>query len=245
MANNQNNHENQTQQNKETCLIFDKRQFNNCVDDVAIPMNLTGIIIKDTTNSLADKIVHLFTEEFDIPELEHCLFYPVRDKSGELVDFDAVLYFNTNIGGKMKNIYKVGTNGGRTNDGRVDLMRLAGSRTANGAFNVNDKFRKAFASVANTDRDGNIVIKAINDTPHIATVECSFFRLMALCLGISSNDPFDFTIAECYPLNNNGGSPDFGLVIVKEMITGNRRHTKSGTNYAALDNKRINSHRYR
>ena len=245
MANNQiNNNENQAQK-KVTSLVFNKNQFNECVDSVSIPMNLTGIVIKDTTNSLADKIVNLFVSEFDIPELEHCLFYPVRDKNGELIDFDAVLYFNTNIGGKLKNIYKVGSNGGRTNDGRVDLMSLAGSRTANGAFNINDKFRKAFATVANTDRDGNIIIKAVADAPHIATVECSFFRLMALCMGIGSNDPFDFTVAECYPLNNNGGSPDFGLVIVKEMVSGHGRRAKSGTNYSALDSKRINSHRYR
>lgn len=249
MANN--NYQNANTQNSNqanthtTSLVFDKRQLDGCIDGVSIPMSLTGIVMKDTTSSLADKIVNLFVNEFDIPELEHCLFYPVKDKTGELVDFDAVLYFNTNIGNKMKNIYKVGSNGSRTNDGRVDLMRLAGSRTASGAFNINDKFRSTFANVAQTDRDGNIIIKAIPDSPHIAIVECSFFRLLALCFGISSSDPYDFTVAECFPLNNNSGSPDFGLVIIKEMITGQSRRAKSGTNYAALDSKRINGHRYR
>ena len=247
MANNNNyqNNQNQTQANntRTTSLVFDKRQLEGCIDGVSIPMSLTGIVMKDTTSALADKIVNLFVSEFDIPELEHCLFYPVKDKNGEIIDFDAVLYFNTNIGNKVKNIYKVGTNGGRTNDGRVDLMRLAGSRTASGAFNINDKFRSTFASVAQTDRDGNIVIKAVSETPHVAIVECNFFRLLALCFGISSNDPYDFTVAECVPINGNG-APDFGLVIVKEMITGHNRRVKSGTNYAALDNKRINSHRY-
>jgi hypothetical protein len=215
------------------------------LDGVIVPMNMTGIVVKETTSSLADKIVNLFASEYDIPELEHCLFYPQYDKTGDLVDFDAVLYFNTNIGNKNKNIYKMGAYNGRTNDGRVDLMRLAGSRTSNGAFNFNDKFRSAFASVAHTDRDGNMIVKAVPESGHIAILECNFFRLVALCLGITSGDPFDFTIAECFALNNGNGSPDFGLVIVKEMLVGSSRRAKSGTNYAALDNKRINGHRYR
>ena len=249
MANN--NYQNNNQQNQDraatrtTSLVFDKRQLEGCIDGVSIPMTMTGIVMKDTTNSLADKIVNLFANEFNIPELEHCLFYPRKDKTGEIVDFDAVLYFNTNIGNKTKNIFKNGTGGGRTNDGRPDLMRLAGSRTANGAFDINDNFRKTFASVALTDRDGKIIIKAVPDSPNIAIVECSFFRLLALCFGITSNDPYDFTIAECWPLNNNSGTPDFGLVIIKEMISGHTRRAKSGTNYAALDTKRINGHNYR
>lgn len=247
MANNnyQNNNQETQKTQKVTSLVFDKRQLEDCINNVTIPMSMTGVVIKDTTNSLADKIVNMFAGEFDIPELEHCLFYPVYDKAGELVDFDAVLYFNTNAGNKFKNISKAGSGAGRTNDGRVNLMALAGSRTATGVFDINDKFRKTFAPVANTDRDGNIIIKAVPESANIAVVECNFFRLLALCLGISSNDPFDFTVAECYPLNNNHGSPDFGLVIVKEMIVGQNRRVKSGTNYAALDNKRINSHRYR
>ena len=246
MANNNysNNQQNQEQTTKKSALVYDKNSVDGCLDGVIVPMNMTGIVIKETTNSLADKIVNMFANEYDIPELEHCLFYPVNDKTGELVDFDAVLYFNTNVGNKVKNIYKMGTGNGRTSDGRPDLMRLAGSRTANGAFNFNDKFRNAFAGVANTDRDGNIVVKAVPESNNIAILECNFFRLLALCLGVTSHDPYDFTVAECFPMNNGGGH-DFGLVIVKEMLAGNNRRAKSGTNYAALDSKRINGHRYR
>ena len=229
---------------------FNERQFTpegllEGLLTTAAPFKTVGVEFVETTESLAAKIVDVFDETFGIHEIDHCLLYPRRNKQGQVVDFDAVLYFNTAKGGNNKTIKRVGDNqNSRRQDGRTNLMALVGQRTQSGAFDISDEFKKAIAPYAELDNNGNIVVFADEHRKEIAMVEANFFKLLAMLLDIKSTDSYDFTVADCTPVNNREDCLNFRLIIVKEILPDNRRRNKSGINYDAMDRKRIQKRRY-
>lgn len=229
---------------------FNERQFTpdgllEGLLETAVPFKTAGVEFVETTDSLAAKIVDVLDETFGIHEIDHCLLYPRRNKQGQVVDFDAVLYFNTAKGGNNRTITRLGeNNNSRRQDGRTNLMAYVGQRTPSGAFDLSNEFKKAIAPYAELDNNNNIVVYADENRKEIAIVEANFFKLLAMLLNVKSNDCYDFTVADCVPVNNREDCINFRLIIVKEILPDNRRKNKSGINYDALDRKRIQKRRY-
>lgn len=242
MANNENRNSNQQQYNK------DKFSPENILKDLtytSIQLPIAGVEYIDTTDSIANKVVDMI-DAMGIHEIDHCLINPARDRNtNELIGFDVVLYFNTRKGNpNNRTIYRVGVDDNRRDGNRVNLMSIIGSRTTNGNFDITSEFKKAIAPFANLDNNGNIVIMGTDMNPDIAVIECKFFDLMTVALGIESNDCYDYTIADCTPVNNRNDCINYRLVIIKEVIPeANRRRNKSGINYDVMDRKRINRRR--
>lgn len=206
----------------------------------AIPIAPIGAIYRETTTSIANKVVDMLNNTFGIIEADHVFMYPVSDKTGRIVDFNMVIYFNcaNNRGGNYT-IRRMNGKANNYNGGRLDLTGLAGAQMGNGGFEMTPDFKKRIASIACLDDNNNIVVKPDPNHNMVAVIQCDFFKVIALCLGISPDDNYDFSILDCQPFRNNADSLDFTLIFTKEIRTENRRRGKDGINYEYSDRRNM------
>ena len=210
--------------------------------DVSIPMSPSGVLFKETTSSLSNKICDLFARTLNIPECDHVVMIPIEDeKTRSIIDFALVVSFDITRGNQYGNIRKLSGKKQAYNmgGGKQDLRPLAGTRMTNGGYTTSDAFKKAFASLAKKDNDGNIIIRTEETDQRVAVIECDFFKVLEIALGITSDDHYNFAIADCQPINSgNGRSLDYSLLILKEIDDGvSNRRGKSGINYEFADVK--------
>ena len=203
---------------------------------VSIPINPTGAIYRESTSQLANFIVDMLANTFHLTEADHAFMYPVKDKTGRIVDFQLHISFDTRNGGQNPNISRVtGKNNKQTSGNKPDLMAIAGARFTNGGFRLSDDFKKTMSSIAIT-QDGNIVVNADPAYDFIGVVECDFFKVIGLCLGIKSSDNYDFSIVSCDPVKVAGEvSLDYMLTITKEITDNVSRRGKKGIDYSMSD----------
>ena len=212
-----------------------------------IPIAPFGALYRETTTSLANKIVDLLSNNFGIIETDHVFMYPVTDKNNRIVDFDMYIYFNTRNSaktGRPAGITRITNNKAtRGNDGRVDLSGLVGGNFGNGGFRMEDNFKKVIGSLAVLNNDGNIVVQADREHNFIAVIRCDFFKAIGLCLGITSDDNYDFSVIDCQAFRNNAENLDYTIVFTKEISMNNRRRGKDGINYEYADRRNMKSRR--
>ena len=209
-----------------------------------IPIAPTGAIYKESTSSLANKIVDMFVNNFGIIECDHVFMYPVQDKAGRIVDFNLTMYFDTTRGGANSTITRAsGPKAASIGNGRADLRGLVGAKLSNGGFNITQTFKEKIGAVAELDNDNRIVIKADPDYNKIACVECNFFKIIGLCLGVSSDDNYDFSIIDCTPFRNSADNLDYNLVLTKEISAQDRRRGRNGINYEYADRRNMRAAR--
>ena len=214
------------------------------LSETAISMNPVGAIFRESSSKLASKIVNLFVDTYGIKETDHVCMYPVKDKSGRIKDFEMVMYFNVrgNQAGKA-NIWRVSKNGKAQSDdsGRINFAPMLGAKLTNGGFQISDEFRKIFSVIAYLDENNRIMIDAIDGHPDIACVRLYFFDVIAICLGIGSNDPVNPTIVDCVPDRNND-SPNEYIITLGKIISGDGKSRRRGVNYDNIDSNIIRRH---
>lgn len=210
--------------------------------DVAIPMDLTSATFTTDTNSLGDAITDLIQNTYNIGEIDHVFVYPVQNtKTRELETFGVAMYFNTGKTGEG-NISRIG--GGKTSNNRgngPDLVSFISNKTQSGGFRMTPEFKEVIGTLSILDRDGNIVVRPDNDAPQLAIIEGDFFRLVAMIMKVRDDEPYDFTIESCVPMNNRKDCIDYKLKISKEIIPMKRKSKKSSYNYDYRDRQIMQS----
>lgn len=198
-----------------------------------IPINPVAAEYRETTSTLCQFIVDMFANSFKIAETDHAFVYPVRNKQNQIVGFNLNLYFNTRGNNQNKNIWRVSGAKAQNNNGRPDLMALAGARMSDGGFKMSDTFKQIMCPIS-AGGDNKIEVKADINNRDVAVIECDFFAVLAMCLDIKSDDNYDFTILSCDPVRDGQDSLDYLLSFRKE-ISGNNRKGKRGYDYADSD----------
>lgn len=210
------------------------------LDQTTIPLRRVGSEFEGTTSVIASQIVDMMNNTYRIQECDHTFMYPVRNEKGHICDFDLYLYFNTKGG---TNIKRAGSKGQRTNtngNGGVDLRDFLGGKSSTGGFVLNDTFKTVIGSIAILDDDDRIVVEAEKDNPNSAVVKCDFFKVVALVLGIEHDDPYDFNIISCSPINNGGREAlDYNLSIIKRISMNQNRRGRQGFDYSSSDLRRM------
>lgn len=213
------------------------------LDKTNIPLTKSGTYFVETTTNLANKIVDMMVNTYGITECDHVFMHPVKSKDGRVVDFQLYMYFNTNRsrGSQTWSIRRFGgdNKGNRARDlgnGRVDLSGAFGTKTSNGGFELSESFKKTVGAVAVLNDNRQIVVRADKKDRSIGIVECNFFDILAMCLDIKTDDPFDFAIVECTPASGGRNSDlDYELQIIKHLTKNGQRRGKSGVNYEFRD----------
>lgn len=213
----------------------------------SVPMKMVGVEYVETTDSLSAKIVDMIDTSYGISEIDHCFMYPLKNREGQVVDFEVKLYFNTEKPCKEKNLTRIGGSSDRAQGGGVNLMQYVTSRGASGAFSPSNNFKKVMSAIAKLKDGNNIIIEEEPHNKNIAIVRADFFKLVGMLLNVRHNDPFNFVVADCQPTTNRDDCINFRLVIVKEIMPEDRRrNNRSGINYDALDRKSFqSSNKYR
>lgn len=203
-----------------------------------IPISPTGAIYRETTANIARFVVDMLANSFKIHEADHVFMYPIKDKSNRIVDFNLLIYFDTRRGGNNPNISRVNGNKKQTSDNRPDLMAIAGTRFSNGGFQLSEHFKKVITPIAIT-QDGNIVVKADPNHSFVGVIECDFFKVIELCLGITSTDNYDFSIIGCDQVRGTNEGLDYFLTFTKEISDNVNRKGRGGIDYSVSDMRTI------
>lgn len=234
MANpNDNNRFNQNQ--------FDPRSLLDGLDKIAVPQNKVGNLYREKTSKLQGLFEDLIANTYGIQEIDHVFIAPKLNRDGSLANIYCRAYFNTR---DVTNGDIVRTGIGAPNGKRMTVVQmLGGAASGSGDFELSDKFKSVFAPLALSEDNNKLIVHAVPGSKDYACLDIDFFAMMSLALGISSNDPYDFSIITAKPL----GGDDFLLLYSKfiEVGSGKRgRHKGRQINYKELDKEfaRQNNH---
>lgn len=214
---------------------FTKEEVIHNLTDLAIEMSLSGIILSMDTPSLANNLVNLIDESYGITEIDHIYIYPKYEK-GIISDFGVVMYFAAGRNGEGNISRNSARSNNRNNNNDIDLTQFVSNKMTTGGFSTTQNFKSKIAPLSELDRDGNLVIRADKDRPEIAMIDGDFFKLMSLALKIGNNDPYDFQIVSCDPLNNKKDCVDYRLQIIKEVVPTKKKSKRNNSiNYDYRD----------
>lgn len=213
----------------------------------SVKFKLQAVKYSVTTRDLGESMCGIFADTMGIHEIDHIAIYPIRDERNNIIDFgvDAIFNLDKRID-KERTITRFGNNDA-ANIKDNPVMRAMAAKTRTGGFHVTDKFKKAMAPLAVTDDNGNIKVMADpSNDKRLAMVECDFLSIMTLALGIDENDPIDFEVVNCQPVNNNDKNVDFIITVEKTVQSSAfNKHRRSSINYEARDRARMNDRRNR
>lgn len=200
---------------------------------VALPKN--GVQFRATCDQLATAMEKLYQDVLKFPELEHVWIYPEFDRGEKINYMHTIFCFNTTV--ENSSITK---NGDPNGSGIKTILDYAPSKCASGEFSVSKKFTEYMSAVAILDNNGNIPIRAVPNNRNIAAVEVDFMQVMALCLNIDEDQPYNFTVLTVDPGSRGENGYDNAIVTILKYIDNGRRYrrTKSGhkgVDYRAID----------
>lgn len=241
MGNNQNNQGNQNNQLPQN--PFDPKEMVRGLSDSNVTLPIYGTVYRMTCEQLEQEVEILFQQRLGFKEVDHVLIYPVVDRGGkDVCTMNVVFYFNTTVEGSS-----ITRNGDPNGTGVKTILDFAPSKSVNGEFSTSEKFTKTMSAIAVLDNNGKIPIKSVPDK-RIACIEVDFFLLMALCLGIDEDKPYNFTIMTVDAGNNrnNNGYENAVLTILKYIDNSKRYNRSRGSNgrkidYRAMDKSFIRS----
>lgn len=235
-GNNQNNGKNNNQPIQNP---FDPKQLVNGLKDANITLPLYGAAFRITCEQLEQQVELMYQNSLGFPELNHVLIYPDLDRSGKACDMKVIFYFNTEIEGS--NIVR---NGNPNGGGTKTILDFVPVKGVNGEFSVNERFTEVMSLVAVLDENQNIPIKAVRN-PKIACIEVDFFLLMAVCLNIDEDDPYNFRIMTVNAGNRGNDGYENATITILKYIDNNRRYSRnrgkggSKIDYRAMDREFI------
>lgn len=227
MANNNNNRFNQNQYTPEELI--------EGLTKTAVPLNQSGIIIRERVSALQTKIEDLIANTWGIAEIDHVYLSVVTDRNGVLRDILTRAYFNTY---DVTNGDIVRTGRGKTNNKGVfnAVEYMGGAAVATGDFQLSDKFKKSFAAVALTD-DDKLDVRSLENNPGIGILDLDTRAIMSVVLLIDEASPYNFEIPSAQNVGSNN-DPEYILKIEKYIDLSSRkrgRHKGRRVNYAEHD----------
>lgn len=224
MANNSNRF-NQNQYNPEELIAG--------LDRTAVPLNKVGNLFREKTSSLQAKIEDMIANSWGITEIDHIYILPIFDRNGNLEDVLCRAYFDTK---DVSNGDIVRTGRGRVagSSGRLNVVQyMGGAATSSGDFQLSDRFKKTFATVALSD-DDRLHVNSIKDNPNVAVLDIDVNAILSVALSIDESTPYNFSILDAVRINND----DYNIMFTKyiETSSGKRgRHKGRRINYNELD----------
>lgn len=205
-----------------------------------IPLNYRGPLYDTTCSAFGQSCVDMLCNTFGLPSTIFMHVWPTIDRrGGEVTDVYTVVAFDASLGNK--DIWINGNTNPNQNNGGVKMItQYKNVRTSGAKFGISDAWKKVIGGLAaKYDSDGKIVIDAPSYEQikrdgrfkNFAYVELDFFKLVAMVLGIGSNDPYDFTIDFEQGKMGKDGYEDCHMAIHK--FVGKRKSNKF--NYAKFD----------
>lgn len=233
-----NNQDQQKQQNP-----FDPNQLVKGLSKRNISIPEYGVVYRVTCEQLEAQVEEMFQNRLGFPEMDHAFIYPIIDGRGEEVsEMKCVFYFNTTV--PNSSVTRNGSGAG--SDGSpVTVLDLVPIKSVKGEFSTNEKFQKTMSTIAVLDGDGNIPIKSVQDK-RVACVDVDFWLLMALCLDLDEEQPYNFRILSADAGNMRKNGYENVVLAILKYIDNSRRYRRSNgsgrkIDYRAMDKAMVNS----
>lgn len=206
-------------------------------------MTKIGHIYRDTLQGLSEKVMELITSDYGIPELDNIMIIPKLSNNNpagasELV---ATAYFSTSDGNG--NIFYRGKGHNRNNNGRISMVGNINTGGNTGPFAVSDHFRQVFNPLCNVNTVNGrdkvaMTFKTVPGCNRTASLDLNANAVIALALGITPTDNYEFMIMNISPISN---TTNFSVVLAKYiMSSGVRKGKNSSINYAKLEQEQFN-----
>lgn len=202
--------------------------------DVSPSCNMHSVGFRDKKSKLEVDLESIIAGTLGVDEIEHLAIMPRFTRDGRLTDILCRAFFNTE-GIAEGNIVRKGS-GSMVKSNRSTILDLVdgGGIIGGGDFEISDNFKKVFSPLL-INSEGKFIINSIPQNRYIAVLDLDFNALMCLLLKIKSDSPYNFTILDVKPVDNN----DFIMIYSKFIDTGSRRRNRKGrnsrVNYQDLD----------
>lgn len=224
---------------------FDGKAIVKNLFDTHVTLGMHGVVFNETCSVLEDKVVEMYNN-LGITEMDRVLIYPLyEERSGDLTAIKCYAYFDTAMQG-AKNITRIGGNRSRNNggnnvkDGKISIFTLAPGLGSKGKYNISDLFKENLFPVAADISNNELHIQEAED-PSIAVLELDFMAVLALCLNIGDDDPYNFTIIDVIPTNRrrNGNFEDANMIVMKYIDNSKMTRRKKGRSGRRIDYRRL------
>ena len=220
---------------------FDPNTLVQGLSDTNISIPTYGKVWRVTCEQLEQQVEDLYQTSLGMPELSHVLIYPeVDSRSKDVCNMRTIFYFDTQTPKSS-----ITRNGDPNKPGVKTILDFAPSKGAAGEFSVTDKFISTMSPVAILDGNDKIPIKSVPDK-RIACVEVDFFLLMALCLNIDEDQPYNFTVLTVDAGNRGNNGYENAVITILKFIDNSRRYNRnrnagSKIDYRSMDKAFIRS----
>lgn len=199
-----------------------------------------GKVFRDTTSKVAEKIAEEIRTTGGISELDKIILTPKMARNSVGVSYVEVMaYFNLRTTSGSQNIFRRGKKGNNNSGGGKTMMVNFGGGGNHSNYGMSDAFKEIFSDLVPQNDNGKAQykFKQVQGVNGIVGLELDFNQVMALALGVSSNDAYDFSVVSVYPIGN--GNNDFCIVTMK-LIAGSQKGKTSGVNYSRIQQDRFN-----